>query len=95
MSHAYLGASQGTQVTNDLTVRIADVRGGTTLRLDAEQDKVRICTVVSGKLKVRIDGEQEFIVGPLGMFKVRPDAACTALNTSYFWAAVLITTQTE
>lgn len=95
MSHAYLGSSRPIQVSNDLSLRIADVRGGTTLRFEAEQDNTRICTIASGKLKVKIDGEPEFIVGPRGMFKIRPGAAATALNTSYFWAAVFITTQME
>lgn len=95
MSHAYLGASHDTQISPDLTARLADIRGGTTLRLNAERDKVRFCLVVNGKLKVRIDGEEEFVIGPHGMFKVRPGAACTALNTSYFWALVSIIAQNE
>jgi len=55
----------------------------------------RVCSIASGKLRVRIDGESEFTIGPHGLFKVRPGTACSVQNRLYIDAIVHISSLTE
>jgi hypothetical protein len=88
-------SGQGAQFSYDFWIRIADIRGGTTLRFDVQQNNLRLCTIMEGKLKVRIEGEPEFLIGRHGVFRIRPGATASAANMAYSWAAVHIMTQTE
>lgn len=51
---------------------------------------VRLCSVASGKLQVKMHG-QEFSIGSNGMVMIRPGADCTVINKLYMDAVVHVT----
>lgn len=67
-------------VSDDVGFRIDTVRPGDKLQLDSEADKMRLFSVASGKVRVSLSGEPEFVLSQHGLFKVRPGAACTVRN---------------
>lgn len=94
LSRAYLSSNKSAQVHNDLAVRIDVVATGSTLRFDPMNDKMRSCIVHSGKLRVKVDGEPEFAIGPLGQFKIPTGVACTAQNRLYVDSVLIVNTLT-
>ncbi|KAL2166906.1 hypothetical protein VTG60DRAFT_2045 [Thermothelomyces hinnuleus] len=75
-------------VCDDVGFRVDTIQPGDKLLLDAEADKTRLCSVAAGKVRVSIGGEPEFVLGPHGLFKVRPGAACTVRNELSFDAVL-------
>ncbi|OIW28655.1 hypothetical protein CONLIGDRAFT_681600 [Coniochaeta ligniaria NRRL 30616] len=92
LSRAYLTSNKSTQVHNDLAVRIDVISSGSTLRFEPMADKIRSCVVHSGKLRVKVDGEPEFTIGPLGQFKVPAGVACSAQNRLYIDSVLIVNT---
>ncbi|KAK3378721.1 hypothetical protein B0T24DRAFT_520959 [Lasiosphaeria ovina] len=90
-SKAYLSTNQAVQVCEDVTVRMETIHSGTALSLAAESRKIRIFSVASGKLRVKVGDEPEFIIGPHGMFKVRAGVSCTVQNAVYIDAILHMT----
>ncbi|KAL2193456.1 hypothetical protein P885DRAFT_45425 [Corynascus similis CBS 632.67] len=91
-SKPYLSTS-GTQrgavpVCDDVAFRVDTVQPSHELRLEAEADKTRLCSVAAGKVRVTIGAEPEFAVSPHGLFKIPPGAACTVRNGLCFDAVV-------
>ncbi|RYP62450.1 hypothetical protein DL770_009588 [Monosporascus sp. CRB-9-2] len=74
---------QAVMVAPNIAFQVVTVRPGTTHMWKKDgTDKLRLCSVASGKVKVKMHGE-EFTIGPHGMFKVGPGVECTAINTLY------------
>ncbi|KAK3389346.1 hypothetical protein B0H63DRAFT_463461 [Podospora didyma] len=90
-SKAYLSANHEASVCDDVTVRVSTIYSGTTLKLNADATKMRICSVGTGKVSVQLGGEPEFVIGPHGMFKVKPGVACVVRNTMYLDATLHMT----
>ncbi|KAK4248291.1 hypothetical protein C7999DRAFT_13707 [Corynascus novoguineensis] len=83
------GTPQGAvPVCDDVAFRVDTVQPGHELRLEAEADKTRLCSVAAGKVRITIGAEPEFAVGPHGLFKVPPGAECTVQNGLGFDAVV-------
>lgn len=82
-SNSYLATNQAVSLSEDMTFRVEVLRPGTTCRFDVEPDSYRVCSLASGKLRVRIEGEPEFQVGPHGVFKIKPGATCAVENRLY------------
>jgi hypothetical protein len=82
-SKAYLTANQSVRVSEDAAFRVEVVSSGASLRWTAYPDRMRICSVGAGKVKVRIQGEEEFDLGPHGMFRLLPGLSCVVLNKLY------------
>jgi hypothetical protein len=61
---------------------------------DAEVDKIRICSLTSGKLKVKL-GDADFLIGGNGMFTIKAGSSCTVWNRLYLDATIHVTTLTE
>ncbi len=59
------------------------IRSGTTFRIEPDPIKLRVCSIATGKLIVRVDDEPEFTIGPHGIFKVEHGVACTITNRLY------------
>lgn len=83
------------QVCSNLAFRIEVIRAGITLRLEADAELTRVCSIATGKLQVRIDGEPEFTIGPHGLFKIRPGIACSVQNRLHLDAIIHISTLAE
>ncbi|KAK0702069.1 hypothetical protein B0T26DRAFT_539879 [Lasiosphaeria miniovina] len=90
-SKAYLSTNQAVQVCEDVAVRVETIHSGTALSLAAESRNIRICSVASGKLRVKVGDEPEFIIGPHGIFKVRAGVSCTVQNAMYIDAILHMT----
>lgn len=54
----------------------------------------RVCVMISGKLKVQVGDEKEFVVGQRGMFRIGPGVKCLVVNSSYIDAMLQVTTMT-
>jgi hypothetical protein len=64
---------------------------GMTLRLEALPEKTRLCSLVSGKIQVRIGDEPEFDLGAGGIFIIAPGKTCSLLNRTYMDAVLTVT----
>ncbi|RYO88846.1 hypothetical protein DL764_008674 [Monosporascus ibericus] len=74
---------QAVMVAPNIAFQVVTVRPGTAHMWKKDgTDKLRLCSVAAGKVKVKMHGE-EFTIGPHGMFKVGPGVECTAINTLY------------
>ena len=92
-STAYLTARDAIPVTPDVGFNVLVLKPGQQNRWDPEEDAVRLCSMATGKLRVKMeDSEHEFQVGPNGLFKVRPGAAVLVTNRLYVDAVVHVTT---
>ncbi|KAH6856052.1 hypothetical protein B0I37DRAFT_395880 [Chaetomium sp. MPI-CAGE-AT-0009] len=89
-SKPYLSATSptGVPVCEDVAFRVDTVLAGHSLALEADAHKTRLCSVAAGKVRVRIGDEAEFVVGPHGMFKVKPGVRCVVRNGLYLGAVV-------
>ncbi|KAI1638470.1 hypothetical protein F4809DRAFT_600124 [Biscogniauxia mediterranea] len=81
-SNAYLSQNQAVRISRDISFQVITIKPGTAHTFDALPTKLRLCSVASGKVKVKIAG-QEFDMGPNGMFKVTPGVTATAMNMLY------------
>ncbi|KAK3294303.1 uncharacterized protein B0H64DRAFT_184045 [Chaetomium fimeti] len=89
-SKPYLAATSqtGVPVCEDVAFRVDTVLAGHALPLEADAHKTRLCSVAAGKVRVSIGEETEFVVGPHGMFKVKPGVRCVVRNGLYLEAVV-------
>lgn len=82
-SKAYLTANQSVKVSADASFRMDIVTSGNSLQWKAKEDVLRICSVGAGKIRVRILEEEEFNLGPHGMFRLVPGKSCVVTNKLY------------
>jgi len=82
-SNPYLTSNQNIIVDESLSFRVEVIHPGQTRRFEADRDVVKICSLGAGKLRVRIEGEPEFAIGPSGMFKIKPGVSCAVENRIY------------
>jgi hypothetical protein len=76
---------------DDVFFRVDTIHSGATLQIEPEEFKTRICSVASGKVRVRTGEEPEFTIGPHGMFKVKPGVGCKVQNWMYMDAILHVT----
>ncbi|KAL1847811.1 hypothetical protein VTK73DRAFT_10261 [Phialemonium thermophilum] len=81
-SKAYL-TNQAVRVGGGLSFRVAVVSSGASIRWESASARTRICSVAEGKVRVRMEGEQEFSIGRHGMFKVPGNRSCVISNRFY------------
>ncbi|KAI0175494.1 hypothetical protein GGR52DRAFT_536907 [Hypoxylon sp. FL1284] len=86
-SNAYLTQNQVVRIGRDISFQIVTVKPGTAHTWETSADKVRLCSIASGKLHVRTH-DQEFWMGPNGMIRIKPGADCTVMNNLYVDAVV-------
>lgn len=81
-SRAYLSSNQAVQVTDTMSVRVRTLGPGAALNLQFEpdSDKPRVCTLIAGQLQVKMGDDEEFTIGPGGLFVVRPGVAARLQN---------------
>lgn len=92
-SKAYLATGREVQVCREATFRVEIIRSGHTHILKAEDNVTRICSIASaGKLSVKLDSEEPLIIGPHGMFAVRPRSGCLVESEIYDDVSLHITT---
>lgn len=81
-SKAYL-MNHTVRVSADVLFRVEVITSGSSTRRVADRGRMRVCSVAAGKVRVRVEGEDEFSVGLHGMFKVRAGKACVVQNRLY------------
>ena len=89
-SAPYLTLNQSIPVSNDITFFVHVIRPGTLHRWDAADDRTRICSLASGKLRVKLE-DQEFVIGSNGMVKIKPGVVATVENRTYVDSVVHVT----
>ncbi|GAB1315463.1 hypothetical protein MFIFM68171_05673 [Madurella fahalii] len=94
-SSSYLAANQSVQVSSTITVLTITLPSGSVHQFQADPAKTRICSLVSGKLKVQVSGEPEFSIGSHGIFKIPPGVSCSAANRCYFDVVLHVTSLAE
>lgn len=83
-SKPYLATGHEVQVCREATFRVETIRSGHIHKLKAEDNITRICSIASaGKLCVKLDGEEPLVIGPHGMFTVRPHSECLVESEIY------------
>ncbi|KXH32515.1 hypothetical protein CSIM01_11100 [Colletotrichum simmondsii] len=91
-SNSYLTSNQAVTVSEEISFNVIVIKPGESHEWAAESEKVRICSLAAGKLKVKLENTEPFSMGPNGMFKMKPGTACTVLNRLYIDAVVHVTT---
>jgi len=82
-SMSYLSTNQAVPVLEDVAFRVDTIRAGDTLQLEPDGGKTRICSIASGKVRVRTGDEPEFTIGPHGVFKIQAGTSCSVHNRMY------------
>ncbi|KAF3055748.1 hypothetical protein GL218_06846 [Daldinia childiae] len=90
-SNSYLAQNQAIRIGRDVSFQVITIKPGTVHFWGSNANKLRLCSVASGKLQVSIHG-QDFSMGPNGMIRIRPGVECTATNKLYIDATVHVTT---
>ncbi|KAK3401725.1 hypothetical protein B0T20DRAFT_345266 [Sordaria brevicollis] len=89
---SYLTANQTVQIGRSTTFTSLTIPSGNTHQLPTDRSRTQSCSLLSGKLRVTLnDGENEFVVGPRGMFTVSPGTTCVLENRNYMDATVHVT----
>ncbi|EXF82491.1 hypothetical protein CFIO01_05214 [Colletotrichum fioriniae PJ7] len=91
-SNSYLTSNQAVTVSEEISFNVIVIKPGESHEWAAESEKVRICSLAAGKLKVKLENTEPFSMGPNGMFKMKPGTACTVLNRLYIDAVLHVTT---
>ncbi|EXM26306.1 hypothetical protein FOTG_07316 [Fusarium oxysporum f. sp. vasinfectum 25433] len=90
-SNSYLTSGQPVTVSEDVSFNIMVLKPGSANHWAVEDDKLRTCSVASGKIRVTMN-EKTFNLGPNGMFVVRPGQTCKVENRLYMDSVVHCTT---
>ncbi|CAN8103998.1 unnamed protein product [Discula destructiva] len=94
-SKSYLETNQAMQVSRDVTFEVKTIKAGNNLELEADRVKTRYCTLSSGKLHVTIVGQEPFIIGQHGMFKIAPGLTARIQNRLYIDCVIHLSTYAE
>lgn len=84
-----------TQVDKSFSFRVEVIPPGTRLQLQSDLGNLRICSLVTGKVAVKVRGEQRFDIGFQGMFRLMPGVEAEILNYSSFDAVLQISSFRE
>ncbi|KAF9771547.1 hypothetical protein IL306_010810 [Fusarium sp. DS 682] len=90
-SNSYLTSGQPVTVSEDVSFNVMVLKPGSANHWTVEDDKLRTCSVASGKVRVTMN-DKTFNLGPNGMFVVRPGQTCKAENRLYVDSVVHCTT---
>lgn len=76
-------------IAQNITFRVQMIKPGYSMKLAYEPDRLQICSVASGKVRVKVAG-QDFAIGPNGVWKVNSSVECAVANRCYLDAVVHI-----
>lgn len=83
------------QLSDAITVLTVIVPSGAVHQFQTDRARTRICSLLSGKVRVQVAGEPEFVVGSHGIFKIAPGASCSVSNRCYFDVVLHVTSLEE
>ncbi|KAG6360381.1 hypothetical protein INS49_011439 [Diaporthe citri] len=87
-SKSYLENNQSIPIAADVSFRVDTIKSGHKLEFEVATSRSRYCSVASGKLRVSIAGQAEFVIGPHGVFKIKPGVKAWAQNRLYIDSVV-------
>ncbi|KAF4336470.1 hypothetical protein FBEOM_9678 [Fusarium beomiforme] len=90
-SNSYLTSGQPVTVSEDVSFNVMVLKPGSANHWTVEDDKLRTCSVASGKIRVTMN-DKTFNLGPNGLFVVRPGQTCKVENRLYVDSVVHCTT---
>ncbi|KAK4200981.1 hypothetical protein QBC40DRAFT_172508 [Triangularia verruculosa] len=82
-SKSYLSSAHAVDVHEDVAFRVDTIKSGHSFKIEADSHQLRLCSLASGKLRVKIGDEPEFVIGPHGMFKIKAGSSCNVSNRMY------------
>ncbi|KAK3941388.1 hypothetical protein QBC46DRAFT_431153 [Diplogelasinospora grovesii] len=91
----FISTRPNIQVRDKIVFSSISIPSGNMQRFEIDPEKTRVCSLISGKVTVQVDGESQFKVGPQGMFPVQPGVSCTVLNNCYAVAVLHVTSVKE
>ncbi|KAK3332787.1 hypothetical protein B0T19DRAFT_352952 [Cercophora scortea] len=94
ISSAYLSSNTSVQLGIGFTILAIRIASGTTHVFHSDLTQTRVCYLGSGKVRVEVDGEPEFIIGVQGVWKIRPGVRCEVKNWAYVDAMLHVTVTT-
>jgi uncharacterized cupin superfamily protein len=53
------------------------------LHQEPDADKTRLCTLITGQLQVKLDDDEEFTIGPGGLFVVKTNIVARVRNRTF------------
>jgi hypothetical protein len=90
-SNSYLTTNQSVSIADEISFHVVVIKPGLFHQWGALSSKLRVCSLASGKLKVRV-GDQGFVMGPNGVFKIKAGVAARAENRLYVDAVLHVST---
>ncbi|KAH6692535.1 hypothetical protein F5X68DRAFT_201085 [Plectosphaerella plurivora] len=93
-SNAYITSNSAIAISPDIGFNVATIKPGSSYKLEANPRILRVCSVASGKLRVKLD-ENKFQIGCNGVFKVRGGSKLTVENRLYVDSVLHITSISE
>ncbi|KAK0666702.1 hypothetical protein QBC41DRAFT_397695 [Cercophora samala] len=87
-SKSFLSSTHAVEVCEDVAFRVDVIGSGHHLKIEGDPNQIRLVSLASGKLRVKIGEEPEFVIGPHGMFKVKAGVSCTVSNRMYIDAVM-------
>lgn len=94
-SKSYLETNQAVQVSADVRFEVKTIKSGGSLQVDADAGRTRYCSLASGKLRVLVEEQPEFTIGPHGMFKIKPGLKALVQNRLYIDSVLHIASHDE
>ncbi|ROV91988.1 hypothetical protein VSDG_07615 [Cytospora chrysosperma] len=82
-SKSYLANGHEVPVCKEAAFRVEIIRSGHSQQFRFKNDTLCLCSIASGKLRVKMDGEDPFTIGSHGMFRILPGSACVVENEVY------------
>src|SRR3569833_683724 len=82
LSNSFVTAGRMVPEDEGIYIRVEDISMGSTFQFEKDTKMMRICSIAAGKLRVCIN-DVDFVMGPNGMFKIKPGATCRVENTLY------------
>ncbi|KAL2134085.1 hypothetical protein VTI74DRAFT_1081 [Chaetomium olivicolor] len=90
-STLYLRQNQSVSLSSSITFTAIAVPSGRAHSFPADPSQTRVCMLTSGKLRVTVEGEAEFSIGAMGVWKISPGRGCVVRNRGYVDLVVNIT----
>lgn len=82
--------TQSTKVDDTFAFRVDVVLPGTTLVLEPDFERLRVCSLATGRVVVKVESEAAFAIGHQGMFQLVPGAGAHVVNSAAFDAVLQI-----
>lgn len=74
--------TQSTRVDEDFSFRVDVILPGRSVRLEPDFENLRVCSLVSGRVVIKVQGEQVFEMGFGGVIKLVPGLRADVLNAA-------------